>query len=214
MAVNTALQLSAILKNVGISSAEYAVLFHVRDTVVQPRDVIAGWTAANLPNVVPADITVEDCLQATDSLIRRGLLIELTAADVEADLSRWRTEALPVSWGVDRDRHPGDVDLTETGFRLMEAITQQEFPDLKRSPLVGYNNDAPDVIRVFGETEGSCERAVKNVVARIDETPWRWPRDSVQLEPMRPLGPWWYSRFERVSTGFEIVVRRIDRATV
>src|SRR5690349_6320379 len=115
------MELSAILKNMGISPAEYAVLWHVRDTVVQPRDVIAGWTAANLPNVVPADITVEDCLRATDSLIRRGLLVELTAADIDADLSRWRTESLPVSWGVDRDRHPTDVDLSETGFRLTES---------------------------------------------------------------------------------------------
>ncbi len=203
------MELFAVLKNMGISPAEYAVLWHVRDTVVQPRDVIAGWTAANLPNVVPADITVEDCLRATDSLIRRGLLIELTAADIDTDLSRWRTESLPVSWGVDRDRHPSDVDLSETGFRLIEDITRQQFPEMKRSPVVGYNDDATDAIRVFGETEESCQHAVKSIVARIDESPWRWPRDSVQVDAMRLLGPWWYSRFERVSTGFEIVVRRI-----
>jgi hypothetical protein len=201
------MELSAILENVGISAAEYAVLWHVRDTVVQPRDVIAEWTAANLPNVVSADITVEDCLRATDSLIRRGLLIELTAADIEADLARWRAEALPVSWGVDRDRHPRDVDATETGFRLIEDITRQQFPE--RSPVVGYNAEAPGLIRVFGETEAGCQNAVTHVVARIEEAPWRWPRDSARTDAMRLLGPWWYSRFERVSTGFEIVVRRI-----
>jgi hypothetical protein len=202
---------SAILNEAGIAPAEYAVLWHVRDTVVQPRKAIAGWAASNLPNNVPSDITVDDCLQAVDWLIRRGLLIELSNSDIDADLARWGSESLPVSWGVDRDRHPGDVDLTETGFRLTVAITQQEFPDLKRSPMMGYNNEGPSLIRVFGESEESCGRQLKSVVDRIDETPWRWPRESFQVEPMRPLGPWWYSRFERVPTGFEIVVRRIDR---
>ena len=201
--------LSTILGEAGVTPAEYAVMWHVGDTVVQPRDAIAFWTASNLPNNVPADITVEECLQAVDSLIRRSLLVELSTSDIEVDLARWRNESLPVSWGVDRDRYVGDVDLTEAGFRLMESVTQQEFPDLKRSPLMGYNNETPGMIRVFGETEESCERQLKNVVDRIDETPWRWSRDSFQVEAMRPLGPWWYSRFERVPTGFEVAVRRV-----
>jgi hypothetical protein len=202
--------LSAILGEAGISPAEYAVLWHVRDTVVQPRDVIADWTARNLPNVVPSDITFEECLRSVDSLIHRGLLVELSVADIEADLARWRKERLPVSWGVDRDRYPGDVDLTEQGFRLIEVVTQQQFPNLKPSPMMGYNYETPGLIRVFGETEESCKRQLQSVVERIDETPWRWPRDSFQTEPMRALGPWWYSRFERVPTGFEVPVRRID----
>lgn len=39
---------SAILHEAGIAPAEYAVLWHVRDTVVQPRETIAGWTALGL----------------------------------------------------------------------------------------------------------------------------------------------------------------------
>jgi hypothetical protein len=200
--------LSRILGDVGVSPAEYAVLWHVRDTVVQPRDVIAAWVAANLPNHVPTEITVDDCLAATDSLIRRGLLAELTAADIEADLARWRAEPLPVSWSVDRDRRPGDVDLTEPGFRLIEAITQRLRPDRERLPRVGYKDEARDEIRVFGETEESCRRTVANVVARIDQTPWRWPRDSVHVDAIHTLGPWWCSRYEQVPGGFEVVVRR------
>jgi hypothetical protein len=205
--------LSAILRDAAISPAEYAVLWHVRDTVVRPRDVIADWAADNLPGVVSPAITVDDCLRATDSLIRRALLIELTAADIEADLVRWRTEALPVSWGVDRDRYPADVDLTEAGFHLIESIMRKWFPAPKRSPFIGYNDEQPGMIRVFGETAESCQHATESIVARIDGVPWRWPRDSVQLDAMRPLGPWWYSRFERAPEGFHIVVRRIDRAT-
>lgn len=199
----------AILDEAGLSSAEYAVLWHVRDTVVQPRDVIADWTARHLPNVVPPDLTFEDCRRATDSLIDRGLLIELSDADIETDLARWRAEPLPVSWGVDRDRRPGDVDLTESGFRLMEAIAQRERPDRTRSPNMGWNDETTGLIRVFGETPESCQRQLEAVVGRIDETPWRWPRDSFRVEPMRSIGPWWYSRFERAPTGFEIAVRRI-----
>jgi hypothetical protein len=63
--------------------------------------VIATWTAGHLPDHVPIEITVEDCLRATDALVRRGLLVELTAADIEEDLARWRPETLPVSWGVE-----------------------------------------------------------------------------------------------------------------
>jgi hypothetical protein len=205
---------SVILGDAGISPAEYAVMWHVRDTVVQPREVIADWTARNLPNVVPSDITFEDCLRSVDSLIHRGLLVELSAADIDTDLLRWKTETIPVSWGVDRDRYPGDVDLTEQGFRVIGAVTQQQYPHLKRSPMMGCNNETLGLIRVFGETEESCERQLQSVVKRIDETPWRWPRDSFRVEPMRPLGPWWYSRFERAPTGFEVVVRRIDRSMI
>jgi hypothetical protein len=201
---------STILSDAGVLPAEYAALWHVHDTVVQPRDVIADWTARNLPNVVPSDITFEDCLRSIDSLIHRGLLVELSAADIDTDLLRWKNETLPVSWGVDRDRYPGDVDLTEQGFRVMGAITQQQFPHLECSPMMGYNNETPGLIRVFGETEESCERQLQSVVERIGETPWRWPRDSFRIEHMRPLGPWWYSRFERAPTGFEVLLRRID----
>lgn len=205
--------LSAILRDAGISPAEYAVLWHVQDTVVQPRYVIADWTARNLPNTGSSDLTFEDCLRSVDSLIHRGLLIELSAADIEADLARWKSEPLPVSWGVDRGRNPGDVDLTEHGFGLMDALTRQQFPNLERSPLMGYNDETPGLIRVFGETEESCKRQLQSVVERIDETPWHWPEASFEVEPMRPLGPWWHSRFARVPTGFEVVVRRIESAS-
>jgi hypothetical protein len=54
-------------------------------------------------NNVPGNISNEQCLGATDALIRRGLLVELTADEIEADRARWRAETLPVSWGVDRE---------------------------------------------------------------------------------------------------------------
>lgn len=200
---------SALLRTVGLSPAEYAVLWHVRDTVVQPRDVLASWTADNLPNNVPSNIAVDDCVRAIEALVGRALLVELTAEDIVVDLARWRAEELPVSWGVDRDRYPGDIDLTEAGFRVVEDVTSREFPDLKRSPVEGYDDTSAGTIRVFGETEDSCRRAVTHVLARIGEAPWRWPAGAV-AESLRPLGPWWYSRFERIPTGFEILLRRVD----
>jgi hypothetical protein len=54
-----------ILQRAGISPAEYAVLWHVRDTVVRPRDVLSAGVADNLPNNVPSDISLDDCLEAT-----------------------------------------------------------------------------------------------------------------------------------------------------
>jgi len=36
---------------------------------------------------------------------------------------------------------------------------------------MGYNDETPDLVRVFGETEESCRRAVDRVVARIDQEP-------------------------------------------
>lgn len=204
------MELRPILETAGLSPAEYAVMWHVRDTVVQRRDVIAAWAADHVPNNVPAEISLEECLQATDALIRRGLLVELRAEDIAADLARWRAEPLPVSWGVDRERYPGDVDLTETGFRLIESICEQEFPDRKRSPVMGYNDERPNVIRVFGETEETCRRALENLIARIEQQPWNWPRDSVQVGDVEPLGPWWYSRFERIPSGFQVSVWRVE----
>ncbi len=57
-------------------------------------------------NSSPPDITSGDCLQAIDSLIHKGLLVELQQHNLEADLTRWRSEPLAVSFGVDRNRHP------------------------------------------------------------------------------------------------------------
>lgn len=200
---------SPAFSHFGISPAEYAVMWHVRDTVVQPRDMIADWAASYPPNDVPVAITVEDCLGAIDALICRGLLVELTVADIEADLARWRAEPLPVSSGVDLRRRPGDVDLTEKGFQLIEAVMRVGYPE--RSPLYGYNDETPGVIRVFGETEECCQHRAKQYMASVDEAPWRWPRDSAQIDAMHPLGPWWYSRFELVSSGFVIAIRRVDQ---
>ncbi|MGE0550629.1 MAG: hypothetical protein AB7O24_08660 [Kofleriaceae bacterium] len=204
------MQFLAILEGAGVSPAECAVLWQVRDTVVQPRGVIAVWTAARAHDVLPVHLTVEDCVRSIDALIRRGLLIELTEQDIDADLARWSAEPMPVSWGVDRERAPGDVDLTEHGFARIESIIQQLEPRSERSPLAGCSDDECDVIRVFGETEDSCRRELGRLIKRIDQPPWGWPRTSLRVDPIQPSGPWWYSRFERVEAGFEAVIRRGD----
>ena len=64
------------------------------------------------------------------------------------------------------------------------------------------------MLRVFGETAASCHDAASKVVARIAQPPWSWPPEAVQRDPLRWMGPWWYGRYERVATGFELVVRR------
>lgn len=75
---------------------------------------------------------------------------------------------------------------------------------------MGYNDETPGLIRVFGETEDSCQRQLEAVIRLLHDELWQWPRDAVQVEAMHTIGPWWCSRFERVPAGFEIVVRRID----
>jgi hypothetical protein len=202
------MELAQILTDLGLTPAEYAVLFHVTDTVVIEREGLAVWVADNLPNCVPQDLTLADCRAAIDALLRRELLVELTEADLAQDLARWRAEPLPVSWGVDRDRRIGDVDLTEAGFRIDETITRLRSPTYTRRPVQGYNDEQPGVIRVFGETEDVCQRAVEHLVNRIDQAPWHWTRSLLAVDAIRPLGPWWHSRFELISTGFEIVVHR------
>jgi hypothetical protein len=181
-----------------VTPAAHAVLFHVMDTVVIPRDELADWVSRNLPSTVPQDLTREDCLRAIDELIGQGLLIELSDEDVRADAERWRSEPLPVSWGVDRNRRAGDVDVTEAGFRLMTRPSSR--------PASGYNDETPDLIRVFGETEG--ERQLEHVLGRIGDSPWHGPHEEADVEPMRPLGPWWYGRHQLIATGFERPIRR------
>lgn len=202
------MELAQALSDLGLTFPEYAVLWHVRDTVVLDRQGLAFWVCHHLPNNVPKEIDLDQCLEAIDMLVRKGLLIELTEVDIQDDLARWREEPIPVSWGVDRDRGVGDVDLTEAGFRAAETVSRLMHPDPKPRPVQGYNDEDPGVIRVFGETEAACQAAVGFLVDRIDQTPWRWSRTEIQVEPARPIGPWWFSRFERVPTGFEIVIRR------
>lgn len=202
-------ELGKALSDAGITFAEYAVLWHVRDTVVVKRDGLAFWVCHHLPNHVPKDIGLDDCLAAIDTLVRRGLLIELTDADIQGDLARWRAEPIPVSWGVDRRREVGDVDLTEAGFLVEESVARLTCPSQARTPAQGYNDEQADMIRVFGETEEACQRAAQHLVERIDQAPWCWSRSAIELEPVQAIGAWWVSRFERVTTGFELAVRRI-----
>lgn len=189
-----------------LSSAEDAVLWQVRDTVVEPRDELARWVADNLPR--DSDISVDDCLRAIEALLRKRLLVELTAEDIAADLARWESEPLPVSFGVDRRRRPGDVDLTEAGFQLCEAVSREKYPNSRNLPAAGYNDEQPGVIRVFGETEDRCRDYCHRLIELIGERPWQWPRDSIRVGEIEPLGPWWESRFELIPTGFQILIRR------
>lgn len=202
------MELAQALSDLGLTVAEYAVLWHVRDTVVLERDPLAFWVCHHLPNNVPQDLSLDDCLEAIRSLISKGLLVELTEADIESDLARWRAEPIPVSWGVDRDRWVGDVDLTEVGFNAEATIARLTGPVYAPRPAQGYNDEEAGVIRVFGETEEACLHAVRHLVDRIDQAPWQWSSDSIQLGAIQPIGAWWVSRFERVPAGFEIVVRR------
>ncbi len=68
---------------------------------------------------------------------------------------------------------------------------------------MGYNDETPGLLRVFGETPESCLRAAEHYALTLE-----WPRDSARVEPISELGPWWHSRFERVATGFEIRMGR------
>jgi len=198
-----------MLHAAGLTPAEYAVLWHVHDTLVAPREVLAAWVAEHLPRDVPSELTVDQCRLAIEALINAGALVELTAADLEHDRARWRAEPLPVSGGVDRGRAVGEVDLTAAGFQRITGVIHHLGPGA-RAPRVGYDDRVPGVIRVFGETADRCHAAAARVIARIAQPPWSWPRETAQRGPLRSLGPWWYGRYERVPTGFEIVVRRAD----
>ena len=182
-----------------MTDAEYAVMFHVWDTVVQSRDVLADYAAEYPPNVVTSSLSAADCLAAIDVLVGHGLLVELTQADIDADLAHWRAETRPVSWGVERSRSVGDVDVTEAGFRLRE---QSSPPSRER---VGYEQ-APRLIRALGEIDEACEREAQSIIERVLPAGEKWVRDGATRE----CGPWWHSRYELVPTGFEILLRRID----
>lgn len=194
------------LAEVGLSVAEWAVLRHVADTVVAPRAVLAEWTADNLPGPVPATVTVDDCAAAIGSLLARGLLVELTADDIEQDVSRWRAEALPVTFGVHLRREPGDVDLTQRGADAVGAV-EARLRDAPRAPVSGYADGEPGVVRAFGETEESCTRTARGLLAYPPAELVGASLVPPEIEPIRPIGPWWYSRFERVERGYEIVIR-------
>lgn len=197
-------QFRQILENADVSPAEFALLFHIFDTVIQPRKVLAEWTFDHLPNSVPSDLTLEECHAAVDSLLAKGLIIELTEADLEADLARWSDEPLPFGFGVDFRREAGDLDLTEAGFQRITAIFEAQSP--RRSPRdrVSYNHDDPKVLRIFGETAECCERAAASYLNPRDAHPERWIRAPSRIEAIRAIGPWWYRRHDLVPTGFEI----------
>ncbi|MCE9579541.1 MAG: hypothetical protein K8W52_40850 [Deltaproteobacteria bacterium] len=190
-----------------LSPAEYAVLFHVVDTVVLPREQLAAYAADNLPNVVPPDLTVDGCREAIASLVARGWLVELTQADIDADLARWQREPLPVSWGVALDRRVGDVDATDAGFRgFHEAAGWALVP----SRAYGYVHEGADQLRVLGDSVESCQRQLEGVLAGPGPSPWPWPPDETDVAPATPRGPWWVDRFRCIPGGFERILRRRD----
>lgn len=195
-----------ILAKAGVSPAEYAVLFHILDTVVTRRKVIAQWTFDNLPNNVSSDITLEECRAAIDSLLTKKLVIELTQADIAADLARWKAEPIPIGFGVDLRREEDDIDLTEDGYQRMRAIHRQQFPNLEPRLRTSFNHDDPKLIRVLGETAEGCERAASVLLERGYLGVAQWLASPSRIDPLREIGPWWHGRFERVPTGFEIAI--------
>lgn len=197
--------LSDLLSDASLSPTEYAVLGQIAEGITAARDCLAEQTSQSSANFAPAD-SVEACLDAINSLLRKGLLLELTPADIEADLARWRAEPFPVSIGVDLTRSPGDIDFTDAGFQLLRSIEQQQSPDRPHPPRSSRNDDDPEFLRLFGETEDTL---IKN-----NEILPGLSRDPSRREPVRHLGPWWYSRFELVPTGFELLVHRTVRRTV
>ena len=84
-----AARLDDLLAEADLSPAEYAVLTHVADSLVNDRGVLADWTARHVPDAVTAAVTHEECGAAVASLLARGLLVALTADDVARDLERW-----------------------------------------------------------------------------------------------------------------------------
>jgi len=198
--------LADALAQLGLSAPEYAVLWHVQDTVVARRPVLAEWSARNLPNVLPSTITHDDCDAAIGSLLARALLVELTDDDVARDLARWRSEAHPVCVGVDLRREPGDIDLTELGaeaMRAVEALTATS----PRAPLSGYIDEHGGVFRALGETVESCSRVARGLIAYPPHNVRGASIMPPEVSPAQPIGPWWHSRYERVERGYEIVIR-------
>lgn len=197
-----------ILAAHAVSPAEYAVLWHVIDTVVVPRAELAHWASRHLPNGVQQDLSEADCADAITSLLARALLIELRDDDIAADLARWRREVRPVSFGVDRTRRPGDVDVTAEGWALYERIAREVYPHRDASPKCGYDDQTPGVIRVFGSTKSEAVGRAQSFVISLSGAPWHWPEGAVVVEEPRVLGAWWHARYELVPEGWEVVLRR------
>jgi len=108
-----------------------------------------------------------------------------------------------VSWGVDRDRYVGEVDLTKRGFQAMYAISP--WPT---GPAQGYCGEEPGVVRVLGETEDACRQHAEWVLRHLEGHPWHWPTRPAAVEVIRPVGPWWCVRYLLIPTGYEILMRR------
>ena len=199
-------QYADILSEAGLSAAEYAVLWQVRDTVVSPRAVLAEWTAHHGPHGEPSTVTREEALAAVASLVARGLLVELTADELARDLARWRDERYPVTVGVDLQREVGDVDLTTAGAALMASLEGRTGAP-PAAPLTGYVADAEGAFRVFGETEEACLRTARGLMAAPPAEVRGFSLAPPEFTPMRPAGPWWSSRYVLVPGGFEVDLR-------
>lgn len=198
--------LEATLAEFGLSAAEYAVAWHVADTAVTSRSSLAEWTAAQVHGPSPARLSFDECLAAVDALLARALLIRLTPDDLARDAARWRAEALPVADLAVPAREPGDVDLTQAGADLMRAVAARLNPGVV-APRSSYVELGDGAFRALGETAESCTRCARGLVS----FPPAGVRGASLVPPemgeLRAVGPWWYSRFERVETGFEIVIR-------
>jgi hypothetical protein len=184
----------------GLTVAEYAVMFHVLDTVVAHRGALAAHAQWNPPHVARGSLSIAECLAAVESCISRGWLEEFTSSRIATELERWRGEPLPKSFGVDLRWSPGDIDVTYPGHDWWVS----HFPGwTARHPAHGYDDSGrPVSLDVFGETEAACLDQVQSLTKPLHFPSGYQEAKVVKIEPVISMGPWWWSRFERIDTGF------------
>ena len=124
--------------------------------------MLADWTARHVPSAVAAAVTHDECRAAIDSLLARGLLVELTADDLAHDLARWNAERVPSC--VDLYREVCEVDFTPRGADTMRTLDARLHPTAPAADA-GYIDDQQGTVRVFGATEESCDRLARSLIA-------------------------------------------------
>lgn len=190
----------------GLSGTAYSLMCTAGYRIALDRDSFIKETRGLCKGGLYSDASWEELTDALDDLLTRGLMIILSADDIEAESSRIQRST--VSELIDTGYAAGHVDFTADGIRVHREVVNQIFG----AEHVMYNDSGfrfdEDSLRflVLAPTRDLCERRLNEIQQGPNDY---MGRDDLVLS--RIAGPyevrkWRPNRFIELSDGFQAII--------
>ena len=196
-------KLDTLLRCCDVAPIEYDVLMTIGYEILVPYQELAG-RAMGEGQRPRETISLVDYDRAVEICLVNGWLKILTAEDCERDSQLWATVPYPkCSFAA---YQPGLVDFTPAGAQLHQQLTTQLHALHHVRPSAAcFNTDTSGRIEIYSTTHRLCREQRQ----AIQQNPDHYTGEKVKIiqsSAIRPIGPWWMSRWQLMLRGYHASV--------